>query len=63
MGPPAPGRRIGIIGIGVGTLAGYGRSDDQIVFYEIDPEVISVARDSGHFDYLTESLAKIKLVL
>jgi hypothetical protein len=61
--PARPGRRIGIIGIGVGTLAGYGRSDDQIVFYEIDPEVISVARDSGHFDYLAESLAKIELVL
>ncbi|MCH7643373.1 MAG: fused MFS/spermidine synthase [Myxococcales bacterium] len=47
----------------MGTLAGYGRSDDQIVFYETDPEVISVARDSGHFDYLAESLAKIELVL
>lgn len=61
--PARPGRRIGIIGIGVGTLAGYGRPSDRIVFYEIDPEVISVARDSGHFDYLGRSRAEIELVL
>ncbi len=60
---PGPGRRIGIIGVGVGALAGYGRSGDQIVFYEIDPEVISVALDSGHFDYLAKSQAKIEVVL
>jgi hypothetical protein len=57
------GTRIGIIGIGVGALAGYGRKGDEIVYYEIDPEVISVARDSGHFDYLKNSRAKIEIVL
>ena len=61
--PARSGRRIGIIGIGVGTLAGYGRSGDLIVFYEIDPEVISVALDSGHFDYMTRSRAEIEVVL
>jgi hypothetical protein len=60
---PGSGRRIGIIGVGVGALAGYGRSGDQIVFYEIDPEVISVALDSGHFDYVAKSQAKIEVVL
>jgi spermidine synthase len=47
----------------VGALAGYGRSGDEIVFYEIDPEVVSVAVDSGHFDYMTKSRAKIEVVL
>jgi hypothetical protein len=61
--PPGAGRRIGIIGIGVGALAGYGRSGDQIVFYEIDPEVIAVALESGHFDYMTRSRAEIEVVL
>jgi hypothetical protein len=61
--PAGSGRRMGIIGVGVGALAGYGRSGDQIVFYEIDPEVVSVALDSGHFDYLTKSQAEIEVVL
>jgi spermidine synthase len=60
---PGSGRRIGIIGVGVGALAGYGRSGDQIVFYEIDPEVISVALDSGHFDYVERSRAEIEVIL
>jgi len=62
--PPEGGaRRIGIIGMGVGALAGYGRHGDQIVYYEIDPEVVYVARDSGHFDFLKESRAPIEIVL
>ncbi len=61
--PVGAGRRIGIIGIGVGALAGYGRSADEIVYYEIDPEVVSVALDSGHFDYIANSRAEIEIVL
>jgi spermidine synthase len=61
--PEGSGRRIGIIGIGVGALAGYGRSGDEIVYYEIDPEVVSVALDSGHFDYMGKSNAEIEVVL
>jgi SAM-dependent methyltransferase len=61
--PEDRGRRIGIIGIGVGALAGYGRRGDEIVYYEIDPEVVYIARDSGHFDYLKDSRAQIDIVL
>jgi spermidine synthase len=61
--PEGSERRIGIIGIGVGALAGYGRSGDEIVYYEIDPEVVSVALDSGHFDYMDSSHAEIEVVL
>jgi spermidine synthase len=61
--PAGSGRRIGIIGMGVGALAGYGRRGDEIVYYEIDPEVVSVALDSGHFDYLGASNAEIEVVL
>jgi len=60
---PRPARKIGIIGVGVGALAGYGRRGDEIVFYEIDPAVVAIARESGHFDYMTASEAKIEVVL
>jgi len=53
-------RRIGIIGLGVGTLAAYGRSGDVLDFYEIDP----VVRDLAHqfFRYLSRSPATISII-
>jgi hypothetical protein len=54
--------RIGVVGLGIGTLAAYGREGDRIVFYEIDPEVVRMARDAGHFSYLADSPAQIEVV-
>jgi hypothetical protein len=42
--------RVGIVGLGSGTLASYCRPADVYVFYEIDPLVEKIART--HFDYL-----------
>ena len=53
---------VGVIGLGVGTLAAYGRDGDRFVFYEIDPEVVRLARDSVHFSFLADSAAAIELV-
>ena len=55
--------QLGVVGLGIGTLAAYGREGDQIVFYEIDPEVVRIARDSGHFTYLGDSPAQLEVVL
>lgn len=58
----AQGLRIGVVGLGVGTLAAYGRSRDTIRFYEINPEVIRVAGpDAAWFTYLRESAATIEV--
>ena len=43
-------RRIGIIGLGVGTLSVYPRSGDRLTFYELDSDVHQMAEK--HFDYL-----------
>ena len=56
-----PGRRIGVIGLGAGTIAAYGRPGDLIRFYEINPAVVEIARD--RFYYVRESRASIDLVL
>ncbi len=53
-------RRIGVIGLGAGTLAAYGRKGDTMRFYELDPAVIEAARE--HFTYLRDSAAKIEVV-
>jgi hypothetical protein len=54
--------RIGVVGLGIGTLAAYGRAGDELVFYEIDPEVVRIARDSGYFSYLGDSAAALEIV-
>jgi hypothetical protein len=52
--------RAGIIGLGAGTLAAYGKPGDQFTFYEINPLVIQVA--SSEFDFLRDSRARIDIV-
>jgi SAM-dependent methyltransferase len=53
-------RSIGVIGLGAGTLAAYGRPGDRITFYEINPAVIPIARNV--FTYLRDSAAQIDIV-
>lgn len=53
--------RVGIIGLGVGTIAAYGRPGDVYRFYEIDSRVMRVALHE--FAYLADSKAKIELAL
>ena len=55
-----PNQRVGIIGLGTGTLAAYGRKGDVFRFYDINPDVIEVAQ--SHFTFLSRSDAKIELV-
>jgi hypothetical protein len=53
-------KRAGIIGLGAGTLAAYGKAGDTFEFYEINPQVIELAK--SHFTFLSDSKAAITLV-
>jgi SAM-dependent methyltransferase len=53
--------RVGVIGLGTGTIAAYGRAGDVFRFYEIDPHVLQIARRD--FTYLGDSAAKIEVAL
>jgi len=55
---PAP-RRIGVIGLGAGTLAAYGRAGDVMRFYDINPQVIDIAQHE--FSYLRDSAARVEV--
>jgi SAM-dependent methyltransferase len=57
---PTGAQRVGIVGLGVGTLAAYGRRGDEFRFYEINPAVIEAA--SRYFRFLAESQAKTDVV-
>lgn len=58
-----PARRIAVVGLGVGSLACYGRQDEAMVFYEIDPLVASLATDTRHFTLLRDCPARSTIVL
>jgi hypothetical protein len=60
---PSLPRRIGVLGLGVGTLAVYGQEGDVIRFYEIDPTVIRYAEgEGGYFSYLHDTPAQVDIV-
>ena len=58
---PSGPRRIGLIGLGAGTLATYGRSGDTYRIYEINPQVFSLA--DTEFSFLHDSPSRIERVL
>jgi SAM-dependent methyltransferase len=47
--------RVGVIGLGVGSMAAYARAEEAWVFYEIDPAVIHVAQDERWFRYWSQA--------
>jgi hypothetical protein len=51
------GRRIGVIGMGCGTLAAYGKPGDALRIYEINPLVWQIARTQ--FTYLQDTPARL----
>lgn len=53
--------RVGVIGLGAGTLAAYGRTGDTYTFYDINPLVVRIAREQ--FTFLQDSPAHIAIVL
>jgi hypothetical protein len=55
------GVRLGAIGLGVGTLAAYAKPKDVFRFYEINPEVLRMARE--HFTYLADCRGKWDVVM
>jgi len=55
------GLSAGFIGLGAGALAAYGQKGDLFRFYEINPQVVDLAR--AEFTYLSDSAAQISLAI
>lgn len=53
-------RKIGVIGLGAGTIAAYGKPGDRIQFYDINPAVEPIARNV--FTYIRESRAQVSVI-
>lgn len=54
---------MGLIGLGAGSLAAYGRAGDAFTIYDIDPAVVRIARNPAWFTFVSDSKAKIDFVL
>ncbi len=55
--------KVGITGLGIGTLAAFGLPGDEFRFYEINPDVVRFARDPSLFTYVADSKANVEVVL
>ena len=55
------GRRVGVVGLGVGTLAAYARPGDRFRFYELNPRVVDLARE--HFTFLKDTAGDVEIVI
>jgi hypothetical protein len=56
--------RVGVVGLGVGTLASYGRAGDYFRFYEIDPAVPQLSMGPRpYFQFVKDSPATIELIM
>jgi hypothetical protein len=58
--PDGP-RKVGIIGLGAGSIIAYARKGDTFRFYEINPQVIDVAKKE--FTFMQDTPSKIEVVL
>jgi spermidine synthase len=61
LGAASPELRVGVVGLGTGTIAAYGRKGDVYRYYEINPQVVEIARRD--FTFLSDSGAKVETVL
>ncbi len=53
--------RVGVVGLGSGTLACYARPNQQWTFFEIDPAMVEVART--RFTFLSQCAPQVRMVL
>ena len=59
--PTDRGRRVGLIGLGAGTLVAFGRPDDVYRVYEINPQVLRLAETD--FTFLHDTPAEVAVVI
>jgi hypothetical protein len=57
------GARIGIVGLGSGAITAHGRLNDKMRYFEIDPEVASIAQDPEYFTYLSDAQFPVDVAL
>ncbi|HZF42252.1 MAG TPA: fused MFS/spermidine synthase [Sphingomonadaceae bacterium] len=58
-----PGASVAVVGLGTGTLSCYKRPEQDWTFFEIDPAMVGIARDSGAFTFLRRCAPNARIVV
>jgi SAM-dependent methyltransferase len=56
-------RRVAVVGLGTGTTAAYVEPGERWTFYEIDPGIERIARDTAYFSYVADAPEPVRVVL
>jgi hypothetical protein len=56
-------RHVAVVGLGTGSLACHSRDEEDWTFFEIDPDVVKIARDPRHFSFISSCKPKLPIVL
>lgn len=55
--------KFAVVGLGVGTMAAYGKAGQSLDYYEIDPSVKAMAENPALFTFLRDSKASVRVIL
>jgi spermidine synthase len=58
-----PNMDIGLVGLGVGSLAWYGQPGQRMTYFEIDPAVVQIASEPKLFNFLSTCKADMRVVV
>lgn len=62
-GTEARMKNYAVIGLGTGTLAGYGHAEQTIDYYELNPSIAKTAGDPKYFSFISKTPAKVNVIL
>jgi hypothetical protein len=51
-----------VLGLGVGVMSCHMRPNDNLTFYEIDPDVITLAKDSSLFTFISDCKTNVSII-
>jgi spermidine synthase len=51
-----------VIGLGTGTLTCQARPEDSVIYYELDPDIVRIARDPTLFNFVSECRPNVPIV-
>jgi SAM-dependent methyltransferase len=58
-----PAARIGVVGLGTGTLACYAKPGQSWTFFEIDPAMVRIATDREKFTFISRCTPEARILL
>ena len=58
-----PNSIIGVVGLGVGSIASYSKPGQVFTFYEIDPVVVEIAKDKKYFNFLSSMEGTYNIII